>query len=84
MQRFLIFLDQLLNPYYQNEIPSSTIVCCMTKISNMFLAQYWRLETGSGPFMIYNITKCGHFHFSHLPFLNGPYSSFQKNETLES
>ena len=28
------------------------LVWCMTKISNMFLAQCWRLETASRPFMI--------------------------------
>ena len=26
------------------------LVCCMTNICNMFLAQYWRLETSSRPF----------------------------------
>ena len=43
-------------------------VCCMTNISNMFLAQCSRL------FLIVD----------HLPFLNVPYSPSQKNETLES
>ena len=45
----------LLNPmYYQNEIWSNTsaITICITitNISNMFLAQYWRLEASSMPF----------------------------------
>ena len=26
------------------------LVCCMTKIPNMFLIQYWRLETSPGLF----------------------------------
>ena len=26
------------------------LVCCMTDISNMFMAQSWRLETSSRPF----------------------------------
>ena len=26
------------------------LVCCMTNISNMFLAECWRLETSSRPF----------------------------------
>ena len=28
------------------------LVCCLTNFSKMFLAQYWRLETSSRPFMI--------------------------------
>ena len=28
------------------------LVCCMTNISNLFLAQGWRLDTSSRPFMI--------------------------------
>ena len=43
-------------------------VCCMTNISNMFLAQCSRL------FLIVH----------HLPVLNVPYLPSQKNETLES
>ena len=80
MQRFTIFLDQLLNPYYQNEIPSSTIVCCMTKISNMFLAQYWRLETGFRTFydfikitisqnLVIFIFHIYHFWMAHIHLL---------------
>ena len=44
-------------------------VCCMTNISNMFLAQCC-----SRLFLVVH----------HLPFLNVPYSPSQKNETLES
>ena len=29
---------------------SQILVCCMTNISNMFLAQCWRVETGCRPF----------------------------------
>ena len=67
------------------------LVCCMTNISNMFLAgdwQCWRLETSSRPF--YNFIKMKIyqdlviFNSLHLPFLNVPYSPFQKTETLES
>ena len=32
-----------------------TLVCCMANISNMCLAQYWRLETSFRPF--YKIIK---------------------------
>ena len=52
MQRFTIFLDQLLNPYYQNEIPSSTIVCCMTKSLTCFWLNTGDWKLVSGPFMI--------------------------------
>ena len=43
------------NPkYYQNEIHKTkfapTLECCMSNISNIFLAQCWRLETSSRPF----------------------------------
>ena len=64
------------------------LVCCMTNISNMILAQCWRLETSSRPF--YDLIKIKIlrglviFNSWHLPFLNVPYSLFQKNETLES
>ena len=64
------------------------VVCCMTNISNMFLSQYWRLETSSRPCYDFiemtNIVRSGHFHSWLLPFLNAPYSPFHKNETLES
>ena len=44
----------LLNPkYYRNEIWSIR-VCCMINISNMFLAQCWRMETSSRPFYDFN------------------------------
>ena len=52
------------------------------------LTQCWRLETSSRPF--YDFIKMTIyqdlpiFHSSYLPFLNVPYSPFQKNETLES
>ena len=63
------------------------IVCCMTNISNMFLAECWRLETSSRLF--YNFIKMAIlqdltiFNGWHLPFLIVPYSHFQKKETLE-
>ena len=65
-------------------------VCCVTNISNMFLAQCWRLETWSRPF--YDFIKMivlrdlAIFNILHLPFLNVPYlpSQKKKNETLES
>ena len=64
------------------------LVCCMTNISNMFLAQCWRLETSSRPF--YDFIKMtiqqdlAIFNGWHIPFLIVLYSPFQKNETLES
>ena len=64
------------------------LVCCMTNISKMFLAEYGRLETGSRLF--YNIIKMtipqglAIFNGRHIPFLIVLYSPFQKNETLES
>ena len=60
----------------------------MTKISNMFLAQCWRLETSSRPF--YGFIKMtisqdqAILNSGHLSFLTVPYSPFQKSETLES
>ena len=81
----LIFL---LNPkYYQNEI-WRILVCCMTNISKLFLAQCWRLETSSRPF--YDFIKMtiqqdlAIFNGWHIPLLIVLYSPFQKNETLES
>ena len=64
------------------------LVCFMTNISSMFWAQCWRLETSSRPF--YDFVKMtiyqdlAIFNSWYLPFLNVPYSPFQKNETLES
>ena len=64
------------------------LVCCMTNISNMFLAEWWRLETSSRPF--YDFIKMtiqqdlAIFNGWHIPFLIVLYSPFQKNETLES
>ena len=64
------------------------LVCCMTNISNMFLAGCWRLETS--PRIFYDFIKMtiwrnlAIFNGCHLPFLIVPYSPFQKNETLES
>ena len=56
------------------------LVCCMTNISNMFLAECWRLETSSRPFQ----QDLAIFNGWHIPFLIVLYSPFQKNETLES
>ena len=64
------------------------LVCCMTNISNMFLAKCWRLETSSRLF--YDFIKMAIqqdlaiFNGWHIPFLIVLYSPFQKNETLES
>ena len=64
------------------------LVCCMTNISNMFLAECWRLETSSRFF--YDFIKMtiqqdlAIFNDWHIPFLIVLYSPFQKNETLES
>ena len=64
------------------------LVCCMTNISNMFLTQYWRLETSSRLF--YDFIKIiiqrdlAIFNSWHLPSLIVPYSPFQTLETLES
>ena len=64
------------------------LVCCLTNISNMFLAQSWGLETSSRPFYGFIKTTIGRdlaiFNSWHLPFLIVPYSHIQKNETLES
>ena len=60
----------------------------MTSISNMFLAQYWRLETSSRLF--HDFTKItisrdlAIFSSLQLPFSIFPYSPFQKNEIVES
>ena len=64
------------------------LVCCMTNISNMFLAEYWRLETSSRLFYkFFKMTieqDLAIFNGSHIPFLIVLYPPFQKNETLES
>ena len=58
------------------------LVCCMTNISNMFLAECWRLETSSRLF--YDFIKMSIqqdlaiFNGWHIPFLIVLYSSFQK------
>ena len=72
----------LLKPkYYQNEL-GQRLVCCMTNISNMFLAQCWRLETSSRPFhdfikmTIYRDLAI--FSGLHLPFSIVPYLIFKK------
>ena len=78
----------LLNPKYIKMKFGQILVCCMRKISNMFLGQCWRLKTSSRP--IYGFIKTtiwwdpAIFNSWHLPFLNVPYLLFQKNETLES
>ena len=58
------------------------LVCCMTNISNMFLAQCWRLETSSRPFYDFIKTAIYQdlpiFNNEHVPFLIFPYSPFQK------
>ena len=64
------------------------LVCCMTNISSMFLAEYWRLETSSRLFYkFFKMTieqDLAIFNGSHIPFLIVLYPPFQKNETLES
>ena len=67
----------ILNPkYYQNEF-DQMLVRCMINISNMFLAQCWKLETSSRPF--YDFIKTIYrdlpiFNSGHVPFLIVPYS----------
>ena len=61
-----------------NQLP----VYCMTNISNMFLAECWKLETSPRSFD--NFARSGHFYkltFTNVILL---YSPFQKNEKLES
>ena len=64
------------------------LVCCLTNISNRFLAQCWRLETSSRPF--YDFIKMTTYqdlaiiNSWHLPFLSVSYLPFQNIETLES
>ena len=63
------------------------LVCCMRNISNLLLAQYWRLETNSSLF--YSFIKMTIkqdltiFNSWHLPF-SLLYSPVQKDGTLES
>ena len=60
------------------------LVCFMTNISNMFLAQYWRLETSSRLF--HDFIKMtikqdlAIFNSSHSPFSVVPCSPFQKKK----
>ena len=59
----------------------------MTNISNMFLAECWRVETSSRLFYDFIKIKIQQdlaiFNGWHIPFLIVLYSPFQKNETLE-
>ena len=63
------------------------LMCCMTSISKMFLAQCWRLETSSRPFYDFINTEILRnlviFNWWHLQFLIVP-SPFQNSKTLES
>ena len=60
------------------------LMCCMANISNMILAQCWRLEISPGPF--YDFIKMTIqqdltvFDSWRLLFLIVPYLPFQKNE----
>ena len=60
----------------------------MENISNMFLAECWRLETSSK--LCYDFIKMTIqqdltiFNGLHIPFLIVLYSPFEKDETLES
>ena len=67
---------------------SQILVCCLTNMSNMFLAQCWRLKTSSRPFYGFIKTTIQwdliNFYSWNLPFLIVFHSRFQKNETLES
>ena len=58
------------------------LVCCMTNIPNMILAECRRLETSSKLFYDFNKMTIERdldvFNGSHLPFLIVPYSPFQK------
>ena len=68
-----------LNPqYYQNEIWSNK-VCCMTNISNMFLAQCQKVESFRS---FYDFLKMAIQR--DLAFFKCPVFTFSKNETLES
>ena len=60
------------------------LVCCMTNISNVFLAECWRLETSSRLFYDFIKTTTQQdltiFNGWHIPFLIVLYSPFQKNK----
>ena len=60
------------------------VVCFMKNISNMFLAECWRLETSSRLFFDFiKMTiqqDLAIFNGWHLPFLIVLYSHFRKNE----
>ena len=64
------------------------LVCCMTNISNMFLAECWRLETSFRP--LYDFIEMtiqqdlAIFNGWHIPLLIVLYSPLQISETLES
>ena len=64
------------------------LLYCMTSISNIFLAECWRLETSSRIFCDFiKITiqqDLTIFNGWHIPFFINLYSTFQKNGTLES
>ena len=72
----------LVNPKYIKMKFGQILVCCMRKISTMFLGHCWRLKTSSRP--IYGFIKTtiwwdpAIFNSWHLPFLNVPYLLFQK------
>ena len=63
-------------------------MCYITNIYNMFLAQWWRLETGSRLF--YDFIKMtilrdlALFNSWNLPYLNVSNTPFQNIERLES
>ena len=62
------------------------LVCCLTNISNMFLAQCCTLQTSSRPFYFIKMTiyqDLAILNSWHLPFLNVSYSHFQKSHTCE-
>ena len=76
----------LLNPKsYQMKL-DQILVCSMAHISNMFLAQCWRLETSfrlSYDFIKMAIERNLAF-FNSWHFFNCPLFTLKKNETLES
>ena len=64
------------------------LMCYITNIYDMFLAQWWRLETSSRLFYDFIKTTIlrdlALFNSWHLPYLNVPNTPFQNNERLES
>ena len=64
------------------------LVYYMANISNMFLAEFWRLETSSRLFYDFIqmtiLQDQAIFNGWHMPFLIVLYSTFQKNEKLKS